>query len=609
MFRARSACLFLSLLAMPAISTAGTLRVPADYPSIQIGINAAAAGDTLLVAPGVYFELINFNGKNITVASELGPDVTIIDGMYSGSVVTFKSGETRAATLTGFTIRNGQASFSGAGVYIANSSPTIRSNVITGNRGCTGVGVYSYFSSPRIEGNSITANVTYGCTGGWGLGVYIGGSSAAEVIGNVITDNRGTDAFGGGVALFAAGNASVIGNLIARNGRAAGAPGCVWGGGMITANFVQATIVNNLIVKNVACSAGAFEWNGTTGINVFANNTIADNEAQSYPGIYSSGIDTRHHVYNNIVTAENGPAWHCQNSLSTPSPVLRSSNVFSTQGSAYGGTCTDQTGINGNVSVDPEFADAAADDYRLAPSSPAIDAADDSAPGIQPTDLAGNPRVAGLRIDIGAYESVVSANQPPTANAGADRTLVADGSCRATVTLNGSGSDPDGDTLTFVWTSSFGTVPGSTLTLSVPNGTHLFTLTVTDGHGGSASDSVVVTVRDETAPTIASVSATPNVLTTRNHELVPVAVAVSASDGCGDGLRCRIVSVTSNEAVAGLWKGDVGPDWQITGDLTVNLRAERSPKGDGRVYTITVECTDASGNRATSTVTVVVPRR
>jgi serine protease len=606
MFRLVSVCLLLSVLASPAVTAAGTLHVPSEYSTIQLAINAATHGDTVLVAPGVYFELINFGGKNITVASELGPDVTIIDGMYSGSVVSFKSGETRAATLSGFTIRNGQTSFSGAGVSVANSSPTIRGNVITANRGCTGVGVYSYFSSPRIEGNSITANTTWGCTGGWGLGIYVGGDSAAEVIRNVITDNRGTDAFGGGIALFAAGNASVIGNIIARNGRAAGAPGCVWGGGMITANFVQATIVNNLIVKNEACSAGAFEWNGTTGINVFANNTIADNEAQSYPGIYSSGIDTRHHIYNNIVTARNGAAWYCDNSASTPSPVLRSTDVFSTEGPAYGGTCTDQTGITGNISGDPRFADSAAGDYRLASLSPGIDAGDDSAPGVPPTDLAANPRIAGAHIDMGAYEHD---NQVPTASAGADQTLVADANCQATVTLNGSGSDADGDVLTFVWTSEFGSFTGPTLTRSLPGGTHRFTLTVTDGNGGSASDSVVVTVRDETVPTIASVSATPNVLLTPNHEFVPVAVAVSASDVCGDGLRCRIVSVTSNEPVAGLWRGDIGHDWEIVGDLTVNLRAERSPKGDGRVYTITVECADASGNTATSTVTVLVPRR
>ena len=86
-------------------------------------------------------------------------------------------------------------------------------------------------------------------------------------------------------------------------------------------------------------------------------------------------------------------------------------------------------------------------------------------------------------------------------------------------------------------------------------------------------------------------------------------MSVSLSDACGGDVACRIVSVTSNEPQFGLGGGDVGPDREITGDLTVNLRAERSNKGDGCIYTITVECTDASGNTSTSTVTVRVPRK
>ena len=46
----------------------------------------------------------------------------------------------------------------------------------------------------------------------------------------------------------------------------------------------------------------------------------------------------------------------------------------------------------------------------------------------------------------------------------------------------------------------------------------------------------------------------------------------------------------------------------ITGDLTLNLRAERDNKRTGRIYTITIVCTDAAGNRSTKTVTVTVPR-
>jgi len=55
-------------------------------------------------------------------------------------------------------------------------------------------------------------------------------------------------------------------------------------------------------------------------------------------------------------------------------------------------------------------------------------------------------------------------------------------------------------------------------------------------------------------------------------------------------------------------KGDhTTPDWQVTGDLRLDLRSERTGGGSGRLYTITVQCTDASGNAAAGTVSVSVP--
>jgi hypothetical protein len=91
--------------------------------------------------------------------------------------------------------------------------------------------------------------------------------------------------------------------------------------------------------------------------------------------------------------------------------------------------------------------------------------------------------------------------------------------------------------------------------------------------------------------------------------MVPVTVTVSVVDVCdlNVGANCKIIAVSSNEPVDGLGDGDTAPDWQITGKLTVNLRAERAGTGNGRVYTLTVECIDASGNSATKTVTVSVP--
>jgi len=79
----------------------------------------------------------------------------------------------------------------------------------------------------------------------------------------------------------------------------------------------------------------------------------------------------------------------------------------------------------------------------------------------------------------------------------------------------------------------------------------------------------------------------------------PVTLSVSATDNCHVA-RTRIVGATSNEPGS-------SPDWELTGDLTLNLRAERSGKGAGRLYSITVECADDAGNTSTAAATVAVP--
>jgi hypothetical protein len=116
-------------------------------------------------------------------------------------------------------------------------------------------------------------------------------------------------------------------------------------------------------------------------------------------------------------------------------------------------------------------------------------------------------------------------------------------------------------------------------------------------------------ILDTTPPVISSVSASPNVLWPPNHKMAPVAVAVAASDASSPTVTCKITSVTSNEPLIGPGSGHTAPDWQITGDLSVNLRAERSGAGNGRVYTLAVQCTDASNNNSSARTTVSVPHK
>lgn len=133
--------------------------------------------------------------------------------------------------------------------------------------------------------------------------------------------------------------------------------------------------------------------------------------------------------------------------------------------------------------------------------------------------------------------------------------------------------------------------------------------------GRPAVKTFTVTVADITPPVITSITANPSVINRNNHKMQSVTVTAAATDNSGP-TTSRISAVTSDEPLDGTGDGDTSPDWVIktTGWVTtgspmlVDLRAERAQSGDGRVYTIYIECKDAAGNVATGTVTVFVPK-
>jgi concanavalin A-like lectin/glucanase superfamily protein/PKD domain-containing protein len=199
-------------------------------------------------------------------------------------------------------------------------------------------------------------------------------------------------------------------------------------------------------------------------------------------------------------------------------------------------------------------------------------------------------------------------NRPPTANAGLDQTRELASCAGASVLLDGSGSsDIDGDALTYTWVENnnvIATGVGPAVTLS--SGIHRITLTVDDGKGGAASDEVVITVADTTTPSLA-VTLNPNVLWPPNHKYVKTTPSFAIADACREMTTVNLLSVSSNEPDNGLGDGDTGNDIVVNDDGTLSLRAERSGKGSGRVYTITYQATDGAGNSTTASAFVTVP--
>lgn len=140
-----------------------------------------------------------------------------------------------------------------------------------------------------------------------------------------------------------------------------------------------------------------------------------------------------------------------------------------------------------------------------------------------------------------------------------------------------------------------------------PKGTNLVSCVATDPSGNTATNMFPVIVSDVEPPVIQDVKATPDSLWPPNHKMVPITLTVTATDNC-EIVSTRIVEVKSDEASNAAGSGNTSPDLQVTGDLTLELRAERSGTGNGRNYTITVEVADGSGNKSQKTVVVVVPK-
>jgi len=394
-------------LIAPQVADAATIHVPTDYPTIQAAINAAANGDTVQVAPGTYHENINFMGKAITVISTGGPQTTIIDGGQAGPVVTVDTGEGLASVLNGFTIQNGfgtpNSGYDGGGILIRGSSPTIINNIIAHNQACSGAGMAVYGGSPLIKGNTIDHNVQGGCSGGTdGGGILLQAAGSAQIIGNIITNN--TIYFdGGGIGLFAAGTPTIQGNIISGNSATD------MGGGISMVNSSDANIVENLITNNTAPEGGGVAFLVPSGNRgpFLVNNTIAGNDASSAQGsdILSQGFASQAKLINNVIVGKTGEsAVFCDPTYSNVPPNFDSNDVFAPQGTPYGGVCTDQTGITGNISADPLFFDPTHNNFHLLFGSPVIDKGNNAAPDLPTTDFDGNPRIQNGTVDMGAYE-------------------------------------------------------------------------------------------------------------------------------------------------------------------------------------------------------------
>ncbi len=337
------------------------IHVLGDQPTIQAGIDNAINGDTVLVAPGTYFENINFKGKNIVVASHyiLEKDLifinsTIIDGsqaQYSdtASCVRIVSGEDSTAVLQGFTIRQGTGTHwvdpqfpswtwhSGGGIFIFQSSPTIKNNYL---------------------------------------------------INNQVDDDTGVSgASGGGICMYG-GNPYLINNIIKNNT-------ALYGAGVVI-DYSGCVFKNNIVAQNSGgqnYGGGGF-WtigNGTEAI-IIENNTIVDNESELKGGAM--------YLWSTQLTARNNIIWGNTQSTGNQIFLYDGANAEITYTDIEGG----YTG-EGNIDLPPQFADT---NFILVSTSPCIDAGNPNVQFDDPEDPENPgqalwPSQGQLRNDMGAY--------------------------------------------------------------------------------------------------------------------------------------------------------------------------------------------------------------
>jgi hypothetical protein len=398
-----------SLAGTGIVRDPNALYVPADQPTIQAGINAAATGQTVLVFPGTYAEHINFNGKAITLASTDGPAITTIDGCLSGIVVNFSTGEGPASVLRGFTVTRGTSTFEGSGILIGSTSPTIDGNVITANQGCGGIGIGIQGGSPTIKNNTISNNKQTTCSGGHGGGIEVLGGSP-QILNNVITGNQITSGGNGGGIGINGGAGTIAGNIIRGNSAFND------GGGISLINNSPVNIIENLITGNTSVSGngGGLYLGVPSGARgpFVVSNTVAGNAAAFGSAAFVDGFPATTKIIDNIFVGSPGAvALECSGLRSSTPPLLSFNDAFSVGGTGYDGTCAALAGTAGNISLDPQFVNAANNDFRLQAASPAIDAGNNSDPNLPSLDLDSNPRIAFGNaatcvntVDLGAYE-------------------------------------------------------------------------------------------------------------------------------------------------------------------------------------------------------------
>ncbi len=568
--------------------------------SLREAISNAAAGDKIWFALRCPATIVLSNQLFITEDLKiLGPGPERLTVMrYDGTnVPSFRlfNVRTGVVTIAGMTLRNGRAlNISGdasnlGGAILNRGDLTVSNCVVTGN----------------------TAPTEFGGTG-FGGGIF--SSGPLRVVDSTISDNEASAA-GGGIAtfhspLFVAERSTVSGNFAAIQGGGVNFQGLV-------GKIRNCTISGNSVTTDASASGLLSLCFGNEGaVLEVVSSTVVGNTGTTNGAVVLAALrgnlGETNRFLNTLVAANEGP-----NFFTVGNPALESlGHNFDSDGSSEFAN-----GVNGdlvgkaNAPLDARLSPLQDNGgptltHGLVPGSPALDAG--SALDTDGTPLTVDQRrfvrPRGPAGDIGAIE-----NQAPKVYCTGSRYFEMSSSRGAMGALRVIVFDPDGDALTVVWSldgapfrTNFvdATHPPAPVYLSanriLSKGVHVVSVLAWDGKAAPVECSAQIVVADHTPPKIQAIVASPSVLMPADGQLKPVKITVYATDVSGP-VTSKIIAVRSNEP------GTNGvPDWIITGDLTLQLRAETNRPG-GRMYTITVSCSDTEGNTSKGFARVTVP--
>jgi len=410
--------------------------------------------------------VVSTDGPAVTIIDATGKpciksDCTVNTATTSCAAIQSSSvsgvGQTSADRIQGFHIIGGKGyvwattpiNAVGGGIFIwGNSSPTITQNEIVGNTITTtatksflGGGIYidsnigggTPAARPVITQNLIDGNVADPPAGtpttlskGLGGGIYSGPDAAPTIDNNTIRNNRAGNsatvdqaAGCGGVSMCsraATGTPLVSRNLFQANFAGDYGGGLCASGSLVAQNSVSGVgiVENNVFDGNTALFGGG--GSAAQTLVRIRNNTFVNNSAA-----YAGALDLAPGNTPDVPTVANNLfTWNTVNyatgggglyvSGSGYNPVVRYNDLFSNTPQNVAGTKSDASyiGVDGNLSVDPQYVNRTGGDFHLLTTSPVIDVGENAnAPAV---DRDGAPRPQDAHytgtnvVDMGAYE-------------------------------------------------------------------------------------------------------------------------------------------------------------------------------------------------------------